>query len=115
MSSMVFERRGRRFHVRWPLQYRRPGAVNWLPARTINMSISGVLFRATEPPAPAEDLELRIRMEAPAERPVPATLVEVNGRVVRVEPTLEGAVAVEFQSHVRPLDAPRTVETNSTR
>jgi hypothetical protein len=110
---MVPERRGRRFRVRWPLQYRRLGATTWLPARTVNMSISGVLFRAMQPPAPAEDLELRIVMEAPADRPLPATVVEVSGRVVRHEPTLEGAVAVEFQAHVIPLGFPETVDRAS--
>jgi len=79
------------------------------------MSISGVLFRAMQPPAPAENLELRIVMEAPVDRPLPATVVEVSGRVVRHEPTLEGAVAVEFQSHVIPLGFRETVDTASTR
>jgi hypothetical protein len=78
------------------------------------MSISGILFRAMQPPPPAEDLELRILVEAPADRPLPATLVEVSGRVVRHEPTLEGAVAVEFQSYAIPLGVPQTVTTTST-
>jgi hypothetical protein len=114
---MVPERRGRRFRVTWPLQYRRLGATTWLPARTVNMSISGVLFRAMQPPAPAEDLELRIVMQAPAGgRPLPATVVEVGGRVVRHEPTLEGAVAVEFQSHVPPVHIREPIDmTTSSR
>jgi len=112
---MVPERRGRRFQVAWPLQFRRLGETTWLPARTVNMSISGVLFRAIEPPAPAEDIELRILMEAPGDRPLPATLVQVSGRVVRHEPTLEGAVAVEFQSHVVPLNLPQPMDAISTR
>jgi PilZ domain len=90
-------RRGRRFPVAWPLQYRSLGAEAWLPARTVNMSISGVLFRAAQPSVLAEDLELRIVMEAP-DIDLPATFIEMNGRVVRRDPTLEGAVAVEFQS-----------------
>jgi hypothetical protein len=69
----------------------------------VNMSMSGVLFRATQPPAPAEDLELRILMQAPEGQRLSATILELTGRVVRHEPTLEGAVAVEFQSHVMPL------------
>jgi len=100
---MAPERRARRFPVGWPLQYRRTGDDTWLPARTVNMSISGVLFRATQPPAPAEDLELRILVQAPEGLSLPATIIEVTGRVVRHEPSLEGAVAVEFQSHVIPL------------
>ena len=95
---MVSERRGRRFRVTWPLQYRLIGGATWLPARTVDMSISGVLFRTMQPPPSAEDVELRILMETPADRPLPATVIQVSGRVVRHEPTLEGAVAVEFQS-----------------
>jgi PilZ domain len=112
---MVPERRGRRFPVTWPLQYRRLGATTWLPARAVNMSISGVLFRTVEPPAPADDLELRIVMEGPADRTLPATVVEVSGRVVRLDPRLEGAVAVEFQAHVIPLDTPQSVAATSPR
>src|SRR3989442_134442 len=114
---MVPERRGRRFPVTWPLQYRRPGSAAWLPARAVNMSISGVLFRATQPPAPAEDLELRILMDAPAGRGVPATVIEVGGRVVRRESSLDGAVAVEFQAYFPPMRtvAEPDIETSSAR
>jgi hypothetical protein len=100
---MVPWRRARRFPVGWLLHYRRTGADTWLPARTVNMSVSGVLFRATRPPAPAGNLELRIFMQGPEGLRLPETIIEVTGHVVRHEPTLEDAVAVKFQSHVTAL------------
>jgi hypothetical protein len=59
------------------------------------MSISGVLFVAELPPSLDEAVELSILVEAP-DRRVPSSLVGATGRVVRTEPTLPGAVAVEF-------------------
>jgi hypothetical protein len=97
---VVIERRHRRFLVTWPLQYRRLGTTPWLPARTVNISITGILFQATQPPALAENLELRILTETPTDPRAPATVLATTGRVVRHEPALEGAVAVEFHSHM---------------
>jgi hypothetical protein len=85
----------------------------WLPARTINMSISGVLFRTAEPPAPAVDLEMRILMEAPPDRPIPATVIQVSGRVVRQDMTVQGAVAVEFQSGIRSVSDPEPEDSTT--
>jgi hypothetical protein len=98
VEQMISERRGRRIRVSWSLRYRRVGSTTWLPARTLNMSISGVLLQATPPPAPAERVELRIVVVPPS--PLPATVVYVIGRVVRHESAFEGAAAVEFQSQV---------------
>ena len=104
-------RRGRRFPVSWPVQYRRPGDHDWLAGRTVNMSISGVLFVAQTLPPPHETLELAILIEAPDHR-VTSSLVGTMGRVVRTEPTVPGAVAVEFAAPglhgLAALDASRT-------
>jgi hypothetical protein len=64
----------------------------------VNMSISGVLFVGQPPPSLDEMLELSILIEAP-DRRLPSSLVGTTGRVVRAEPTLPGAVAVEFARH----------------
>jgi len=102
-------RRGRRFRVAWPLQYRRVGSVAWLPARTVNVSNSGVLFRAVLLPDPAERVELRLVIRPPSSLSV--TVLEVIGRVVRYEPTATGTAAVEFQSEIAwsPAPLPRPV------
>jgi len=88
-------RRGKRFPVTWPLQYRRAGETQWLTGRTVNMSISGVLFVAQDPLTPEDRVELSIWIEAP-DRRVPTSVVGAMGRVVRTEPSLPGAVAVQF-------------------
>jgi len=114
---MPIEGRQPRSLVTWPLQYRRLGTTaTWLPARTVNISTTGVLFRAMRPPALAENLELRILTETPTDALVSALTVAVNGRVVRNEPTLEGAVGVEFHAHVELFNAiPRIVDMVTRR
>jgi len=52
--------RKRRYPVNWPLQYRRINDVEWRPGRTINMSVSGILFEAQEPLKHDEAVELLI-------------------------------------------------------
>ena len=93
-------RRGRRFPVSWPVQYRRASDAEWLDGRTVNMSISGVLFVANSPPSPDDSLDLSIVIEGPDPR-VPSSRISMTGRVVRTDPTVPGAVAVEF-SHLGP-------------
>ena len=108
---MPAEGRRPRTLVTWPLQYRRLGTIAWRPARTVNISATGVLFRAMPPPAVAENLELRILTETPTDSPARGTIIAVNGRVVRYEPRFEGAVGVAFHAQVELFNAsPKTVE-----
>jgi hypothetical protein len=111
---MAIEGRQPRSLVTWPLQYRRLGTSAWLPARTVNISTTGVLFRAMPPPALAENLELRILTETPTDSPMRPIIVVVSGRVVRHEPALEGAVGVEFHAHIELFNAsPKTVDRSA--
>jgi hypothetical protein len=87
--------RKRRYEVNWPLQYRRLNEAEWRPGRTINMSISGVLFEAEEPLPPAEPVELSIMFQATG-RHIPSSLVTASGFVVRTEPKVPVVIAVKF-------------------
>jgi hypothetical protein len=89
--------RKRRYPVNWPLQYRRLHDSEWLPGRTINMSISGVLFEAQEPLPPDEIVELSIMFQATG-RHIPSSLVNASGSVVRTEPKIPAVIAVKFAS-----------------
>src|SRR5262252_5650653 len=95
---MATERRGRRFCVRWPLQYRDVGSVTWRSARTVNVSATGVLLRASPLPAQAARVELPLVVEAPS--PAPRTVLSVMGRVVRHDLASGEAAAVEFRSDI---------------
>jgi hypothetical protein len=89
--------RRRRYSVAWPLQYRRLNDSQWRPGRTINMSVSGVLFEAEVPLNPDEAVELSIVFQA-AGRHIPSSLVTTSGHVVRTEPRIPAVIAVKFAS-----------------
>jgi hypothetical protein len=89
--------RKRRFQVNWPLQYRRVDELEWRPGRTINMSVSGILFEAQEPLKHDEAVEMLIVFEATG-RHIPASLVTTSGSVVRTEPRVPAVIAVKFAS-----------------
>jgi len=89
--------RKRRYLVAWPLQYRRVNDSEWRPGRTINMSVSGVLFEAQEPLDPDEAVELSIMFQAGG-RHIPSSLVTASGFVVRTEPKIPAVIAVKFDS-----------------
>lgn len=89
--------RKRRFPVRWPLQYRRMDEAEWRRGRTVNMSVSGVLFEAAEPLPTNEVVELSIMFHTPGQR-VPSSVV-CAGHVVRTESELPAPrIAVKFES-----------------
>ena len=70
--------RAPRFPLNFPLHYRKSGVQYWQDGRTINMSRTGILFRADEK-IPAEAvLDIRINF------PLKATLV-CQGSIVRTE------------------------------
>jgi hypothetical protein len=89
--------RKRRYPVNWPLQYRRENDSEWRPGRTINMSVSGILFEAQEPLNHDEAVELLIVFEATG-RQIPSSLVTTSGNVVRIEPRVPAVIAVKFAS-----------------
>ena len=95
---MQSPQRKHRFPVHWPLQYRPVTEADWRPGRTVNMSISGVLFEAAEPLTPNEDVELSIMFQAPG-RGITSTFVRTGGSVVRTEPKVPALIAVKFSSH----------------
>ena len=81
----------------WPLRYRRLDDPQWLPGRTLNMSVSGVLFEAQESLSPDEAVELSIMFQATG-RHIPSSLVTASGFVVRTEPKVPAVIAVKFDS-----------------
>jgi hypothetical protein len=87
--------RKRRFQVHWPLQYRRVEDAEWLRGRTVNMSLSGVLFEAAEPLSANEAVELSIMFQPLGQR-VPPTVVRAAGFVVRTESKVPARIAVKF-------------------
>ena len=89
--------RKRRYSVAWPLRYRRLDDSQWRPGRTINMSVSGVLFEAEVPLNPDEAVELSIMFQAGG-RHIPSSLVTASGHVVRTEPKIPAVIAVKFAS-----------------
>ncbi len=89
-----------RFPVSWPLMYRGSGDHEWHAARSTNISLSGILFRAEDPLSLDSPVELRIWIQAPGIEP---TLVSAAGRVVRSEISLPDLVAVKFNDE--PPDA----------
>ena len=91
--SMDSPPRKRRFAVHWPLQYRRIEDAEWSRGRTVNMSLSGVLFEAVEPLSANEVVELSIMFQAPGRAP---SSVICAGRVVRSESKLPALIAVKF-------------------
>src|SRR5262249_30601213 len=99
VPGMLLERRGKRFRVQWPVQYRQMGTSSWTPAQTMNLSTSGLLLRASHPPPPATCIEVRAVVAPPS--PLPPTIIRVTGRVVRSESAALGIAAIEFESPIR--------------
>lgn len=89
-----------RFPVAWPLMYRSIGDRHWHAARSANISLSGILFRAEAPVSIDSHVELRIWIQPPGIEP---TLVSAGGGVVRSEHSLPDGVAVMFDEE--PLEA----------
>jgi hypothetical protein len=77
-TAPVLVDRATRFNLRVPFQYRKSGMPHWQDAKTINVSRTGILFRARE--ALAEKSVLDIRLELPLQ----GTL-SCLGTVVRTE------------------------------
>ena len=80
-KRLTYKPRAFRFHVQSPLRYRENGQTDWCEGTVINMSRTGVLFRAAHEVEPKTMLELQIRF--PTEDP-PANVM-CWGPAVRME------------------------------
>jgi hypothetical protein len=89
-----------RFPVSWPLMYRGSGDYEWHAARSTNISLSGILFRAENPLSIDSAVDLRIWIQAPGLEP---TLVSAGGRVVRSDVSLPDGIAVKFDDDSHPI------------
>lgn len=58
-----------RFSLILPMRYRPLGETKWRPAKTVNVSASGLLFQATEPLQIGKKLELEVSMTTSYLRP----------------------------------------------
>lgn len=94
---MKADRRKPRFPVEWPLQYRRQDASEWVQGRTVNMSLSGVLFEAPETLASDEPVELSIVFQDHSHFHGIGSL-RALGHVVRAELRTPPRIAVRFAS-----------------
>ena len=87
--------RKRRFPVHWSLEYRRASDAEWRRGRTVNMSLTGVLFEAAEPLSANESVELSIMFQTPGQRTA-SSVVHTCGFVVRTERKIPTLIAVKF-------------------
>ena len=84
-SPAVYQLRPGRFPIQTPLHYRKSGELEWHRGTTINISRSGVLFRADHDLEPETVLEMRIVFPAEVTGEAPARVL-CWGPVVRKEP-----------------------------
>ena len=59
-AEPVLSARAQRFPFRVPLQYRKSGDSNWHPCTTMNISRTGILFRAQEEIPPESVLDIQV-------------------------------------------------------
>jgi len=79
------QRRARRYAMATPLLFREQGESEWRGASTLNVSRSGVLFRADGPP-PDMRRDVEFILALPVFGEAPGTQVRCTGRVVRLGP-----------------------------
>lgn len=102
MAGTRIQQRARRFPIRTSLLFRARGEPEWRKGLTINVSRSGVLFQADDPPPAAGQL-MDVILTLPLDDSAPAPQVRSTGRVVRTEPGghlwLGHAVAVSIDGY----------------
>ena len=85
MAGVERPLRARRFPIKTSLRFREQGESEWRPASTINVSRSGVLFRADGPLAdPVHAVDFII--DLPLNGATPGPQVRCTGQVVRIVP-----------------------------
>ena len=87
-SLQLKYRRAVRFEIGLPLRYCLVGERRWHPARTYNISKSGVLFVAPAPVSVNAKLQIEVTLTSGADQP-PGAVVCV-GTVVRQGPSCSG-------------------------
>ena len=83
MVGTEIQQRARRYAMATPLLFRQCGDQDWRPAWTLNLSRTGVLFRADDPP-PALNREIEFIFTLPVPGASSGPQVRCLGRVVRV-------------------------------
>jgi hypothetical protein len=106
--------RAPRFVLNFPMRYRPAGNPTWHQAATLNISRSGVLFRADAPQTGGTTAEPSLKVDLPVEIKIllqgsPEGIAEVtcSGRIVRLESAdREGVeLAAEFSEYeFAPMD-----------
>ena len=93
-------RRAHRYHVSWPARLRRGPDAEWLPCRTVNLSVSGVLLRTHQAFEVGERVEVEIEFRASVKS---TSIVSSQGQVVRLEPAVPGGAAISFVSAAKSV------------
>jgi hypothetical protein len=100
------ERRHHRFNLQFPVSLSFPseGAVRELAAISENVSIGGLLLKASDPVSPHTQVKLTMEVKGPwSQRPV---RLVARGEVVRLEPLGSGggfAIAVECRQLITEI------------
>ena len=96
--------RAPRFPLTLPIRCRRAGDDDWIEGVTINISRSGVLFRASEPLDVDTRIDIRIVL---GESPARTGELRCDGHVVRIASTdaaTQSMAAAFFRSNLRPRE-----------
>jgi hypothetical protein len=97
-----FAERARRFGVELPIRYREMGTRVWHEGRTLNISISGVLFRGSEILTPDRPVEMAFTLPIAIPGDAPGEIV-CQGAIVRnAQNGDSGGSSVLAASIVRP-------------
>jgi hypothetical protein len=83
-GSKALQPRAPRFPIQTPLLYRRSGGEDWIESRTINISRSGLLFRANDTFELKTTIEMQILFPTEITGGIPANVI-CWGTVVRTE------------------------------
>lgn len=77
-----FAQRAQRFAVETSIRYREAGTANWQETTTVNISASGILFRAVQPLPPRATLDITLALPVAISGEAPAE-IRCRGTVVR--------------------------------
>lgn len=81
--------RARRFPLQFPLHYRKTGTPSWQDGETINISRTGILFRAGEYIPPDSILDIEVHMPTKG-------ILSCQGSIVRTD---ESIIAVQIHRY----------------
>ncbi len=97
MTVTLSGQRARRHAITWRVRVRRPQEDGWNTARAVNLSVSGILLKATQLYLVGEHLELEIDCRV---RPEINTILRAAGEVVRIDRHRRGPgrLAIHFNT-----------------